>query len=253
MAKFKTEDIQNEAHTYGWELLSEKYKNLDTELEFKCPKGHNVITTYAIWRTDHRCPVCDKPELDLADRVVAKKRGSYRILALDQATKITGWALYEDERIIKYGLAKFEQGETDHRISQMEHWLTSMITIWRPDKVIMEDIQLQPSLKGTRTYDNDDGNSVVSVLTFKSLAQLQGVFANCLYNNNIEYEFVAPSVWRELNHISGKYRAEKKKSAQLKVKEWFDIDVSNDEADAICIGRYAIIQNKKKAELLTWG
>nr|DAH17909.1 MAG TPA: Protein of unknown function (DUF723) [Caudoviricetes sp.] len=59
MAKIRIEDIQSEAKGLGWELLSETYKNLDTEIQFKCPKGHEITTTYAIWRVDHKCPICD--------------------------------------------------------------------------------------------------------------------------------------------------------------------------------------------------
>ncbi|MBQ6628119.1 MAG: hypothetical protein IJH65_04805 [Methanobrevibacter sp.] len=33
-------------------------------------------------------------------------------------------------------------------------------------------------------------------------------------------------------------RSDKKKSMQLLVKKWYDVSVSNDEADAIGIGKY---------------
>ena len=251
MAKFKVEDIKTEADSLGWTLLSETYKNLDTEIEFQCPNGHHVITTYAIWRADHKCPICDKPAIQQTDRVIKKKKDCIRVLALDQATKTTGWAIFDGNTVIKFGTITFDKGEADERINQIENWLLSMLAIWRPDRVVLEDIQLQPQ-KSQRNWEHDDGNSIMNVLTYKSLAWLQGVLINCLFKNEIKYELVPPAVWREDSHITGKYRADKKKSAQLKVKEWFDLNVSNDEADAICIGKYAAAAVKRKTEMLNW-
>ena len=126
-----------------------------------------------------------------------------------------------------------------------------MINIWRPDSIILEDIQMQEK-KQNRNWENDDGDSVMNTNTFKTLAQLQGVLENLLYENDIEYSFVHTAVWRKACGINGKYRDEKKKSAQLKVKEWFNITVTNDEADAICIGYYATHKRKKNETMLEW-
>lgn len=40
--KFKIEDIKKEFENKKWQLLSEEYKNLNTELEAYCPEGHKV-------------------------------------------------------------------------------------------------------------------------------------------------------------------------------------------------------------------
>ena len=50
-----------------------------------------------------------------------------------------------------------------------------------------------------------------------------------------------------------KTKADKKKSAQLKVKEWYDVSVTNDEADAVCIGRYGANKTKVSNEIVEWG
>jgi hypothetical protein len=49
---------------------------------------------------------------------------------------------------------------------------------------------------------------------------------------------VPPGTWRNYNQIKGRSRSDQKKNAQIKVKTLFDINVTNDEADAILIGRY---------------
>ena len=56
--------------------------------------------------------------------------------------------------------------------------------------------------------------------------------------NKIEYSIVPSATWRSYCKITGKTRTDKKRSCQLKIKEWYKISVSEDEADAICIGRY---------------
>lgn len=251
MARINIEQIRNEAKELGWTLVSETYKNLDTEIEFICPKGHSVITTYAVWRARHSCPICDNPKLELSSKVVPKKKGQSRILALDQATHDTGWAIFDDNSVIKFGVINLGSGELDRRINKLKIWLANMIEIWKPDKVIMEDIQLQEKKQG-RNWENDNGDNVMNVTTFKTLAQLQGVLADYLFEKKIRYEFVHTAVWREKCGITGKYRTDKKRSAQLKVLEWFDLGVTNDEADAICIGYYGTVAEKKNVELLDW-
>ena len=44
-------------------------------------------------------------------------------------------------------------------------------------------------------------------------------------------------------------RENKKKVAQQKVANWYNINATQDEADAICLGKYAIKHNKRE----TWG
>lgn len=251
MARITIEQVRQEAEGRGWKLISETYKNLDTEIEFICPHEHRVITTYGQWRAHHSCPICDSPTMELSKKVIPKKKNSIRILSLDQATHTTGWCIFDDKSVIKYGIVE-TSGELDNRINQLKIWLANMIEVWKPDKVILEDIQLQEKKQG-RNWENDTGDNVMNVSTFKTLAQLQGVLVDYLFEKKIRYQFIHTATWRENCQISGKYRADKKKSAQLKVKEWFDIDVSNDIADAICIGYSAVTYEKKNTDLISWG
>ena len=251
MARISIEQIKNEAKELNWTLVSETYKNLDTEIEFICPQGHSVITTYGIWRAKHSCPICDNPKLELSTKTIPKKKGVTRVLALDQATHDTGWSIFDGNCVIKFGVINLGNGELDERINRLKVWLANMIVVWKPDKVILEDIQLQEKKQG-RTWENDTGDHVMNVNTFKTLAQLQGVLADYLYEQKMRYEFVHTAVWREHCGITGKYRTDKKKSAQLKVLEWFDLSVTNDEADAICIGYYGSAAEKRNTQLLDW-
>ena len=44
--------------------------------------------------------------------------------------------------------------------------------------------------------------------------------------------------WRHHCGVKGRYRTDQKRSAQMLVKQWHDILVSDDESDAICMGKY---------------
>jgi hypothetical protein len=58
------------------------------------------------------------------------------------------------------------------------------------------------------------------------------------------YSIVPSATWRAHVEIKGKTRQDKKKSAQLKVKRFYDISVTQDEADAILLGRYGAYAHK---------
>ena len=48
--------VANHLEEEGWKLISDSYKNLDTELEMICPQGHKQIQTYRQWR---KHPICE--------------------------------------------------------------------------------------------------------------------------------------------------------------------------------------------------
>ena len=58
MAKLKLEDIQLELEKNKWRLISQEYKNLDTDLEMMCPKGHKIFIPLKKWRKHNECPMC---------------------------------------------------------------------------------------------------------------------------------------------------------------------------------------------------
>lgn len=59
------------------------------------------------------------------------------------------------------------------------------------------------------------------------------------------------ATWRNYNGVKGKTRSDRKKSAQLIVKNLYDIQVSEDVADAILIGRYGTSLGAKR-EIKDW-
>ena len=252
MAKFKIEDIRNELESKGWRLLSTEYKNLDTELEMECPEGHKVFKSYKSIRKNYECPICKNNPYKNCDSItIPKKENNFRILALDQATVISGWAIFDNNELVKYGvISPNEKFDKTTRISIIRQWLVNMIDLAKPDLILFEDIQLQDFNKtfpGKKSkFDN------IGVTTFKALAELIGVLENTAYELKIPFKIVHSATWRADIGVTGRTRPDKKKSAQLLVKKWYDIQVSEDEADAICIGKYGTHNFKKEVPMVSW-
>lgn len=247
MSKFKIEDIRKECEEKNWGLLSKEYHNLDTELEMICPEGHKVYLTYRKWRAYHECPVCKKSPLKkvVEMKVIPKKAGQHRVLAIDQATGISGWAIFDGTDLIQFGTIQMTHATAVERIEAVRQWVASMIELWNPDRVAIEDIHLQK-------FEKNFGYGNESVITFKTLAHLQGVLINYFYINGIKYDIIHSAKWREFCQIKGAHRSDKKRSAQLKIKEWYDVTVNQDEADAICIGKYEVDKVFKATHLIQW-
>ena len=58
------------------------------------------------------------------------------------------------------------------------------------------------------------------------------------YDASVPYTICPTNSWRKFCGVKGKYRTDKKRSMQLLIKNWYDVSVTEDEADAIGIGKY---------------
>lgn len=234
MAKFSIEKLKEEYQKEGWLLRAEKYENLSTMMECVCPNGHTCHMTYDKWRKYKTCPTCAENNLKNTKyfEVTPKPAKVKRTLVFDQATNTSGWAVFDGESLIKYGSFTTKPLQEVDKINEMKYWFRDMVTSWRADRVVIEDIQLQ---------NFEEGNlNTIGVTTFKTLAHLQGVLIDVAYELKLPIKIAHTGVWRKYNGVKGKSRADKKKSAQLIVKDIYNREVTQDEADAICIGRYGL-------------
>lgn len=237
--------VANHLESEGWKLLSTTYKNLNTELEMMCPEGHKQLQTYGNWRKHMLCEQCmaGDPYKIKKNKVPIKKIDTQRILALDAATGVTGYAIFDDGDLVSYGTYKVDKDlSSEQRINSVKKWLQALINEIEPDFVGLENIQLQ-------TFGS--GNTF-QVETYRVLANLQGVLIDTLFEACIDHDLVYVSQWRKYCDVGdGKGRENKKKQAQDKVKLWYKQDCTQDEADAICIGKYfcSILKNSKSS----WG
>lgn len=84
MSRISIDEIKENLSADGWTLISEKYINLDSNLEYRCDKGHVVIAPWKQIRKDKICPTCMREHLKIKDfRGRKKRKGEYRVLALD--------------------------------------------------------------------------------------------------------------------------------------------------------------------------
>jgi Holliday junction resolvasome RuvABC endonuclease subunit len=234
--KIHLKDIQKQLKEIGWEVISIEYKNLDTEMTFKCPEGHTVFSSWKKLRNNIECPICKQNKYkEQKNEIIKKDKNKTRILALDQATRISGWSVYDNKELVRYGIFNTSLESEEERIEMVKMWLISMVDSWNPDFVALEDIQLQ-QLGGKQIVNSDN---VVGVKTFKVLAHLQGVLINTLIELKIPYILCPTNTWRNHCKVKGRTKTDKKKSMQIIVKKTFDISVTNDESDAIGIGKYA--------------
>jgi Holliday junction resolvasome RuvABC endonuclease subunit len=64
-----------------------------------------------------------------------------RVLARDAATGITGYAIYDDKKLVDYGtFSTDELMDSTSRINEVKHWLLDMINYTKPDAIGIENI-----------------------------------------------------------------------------------------------------------------
>lgn len=242
MARLNLEDIQQEVNATAWHLCSVDYVNLDTEMEFDCPEKHKVFTTLKKWRRKPFCPVCEEnlEKKEIRDNIPRKEKGVIRVLALDDSTSTTGWCVFDDSVLVGFGKISMNNQDVIKRMSGMRQWMLSAIHNWKPDVVGVEDIQLQKGPNG-------------NVSVFKVLAQLQGVLLVTLAEEKMDAVIVHTATWRSHCNFTTRTRADQKREAQKLVYGWYGEEVTQDEADAICMGRYLADKYIKNNFLLSWG
>ena len=157
-----------------------------------------------------------------------------KILCLDQATKTSGYSVFENKKLITYGILQANENEKNpiERMKQMQDRINELIDKIKPSFIVFEDIQFQ------QNYG-----------TFKQLAQLQGILMAKLFKLDIGFQIIEPSAWKSFCGIKGRKREEQKKNTQAFVKSIYKVSVSEDEADAIGIGFWAINNIKVKLKL----
>ena len=161
-----------------------------------------------------------------------------RLLALDQASRVTGVAIFDDDKLVKYGTFEIKSNqELGKRLTQFLENLDKLYAAYHFDAVAYEDIQLQM------------GN----VETYKKLAYIQAIILFWCEKHETNLYCLSPSHWRKILKDKygmswGRKRVEQKQTAIDFIQEHYKKEVDSDTADAICIGCAANIEiNKNKS------
>lgn len=115
------------------------------------------------------------------------------------------------------------EGEFIDRVIELKNWMLEKIEEYDEEyiEVALEEIQEQSNVQ-----------------TFKMLAMVQAILLVALREKGIKFHLVYSSQWKSLLGIKGKGRTEQKRNAQAYVMNCYGKKVTQDEADAICIGEY---------------
>lgn len=143
-----------------------------------------------------------------------------KILSLDQSTSKTGFAIFEDNKLIEYGVIRPSKKINDNNMISVFLKIVKKVEEEKPDIVLIEDVYL----KQGKTFN---------IQTHKTLSNLQGMLISYFILNQIEYQIIHPSTWK--NKVVGKKKVSKEETQSF-LNEKYEIIFKEDEADAICIG-----------------
>lgn len=234
MSKLSHDQIADEVAKKDFTLVNDNgYININSRIVVKCKNNHLIETCLSdVRKVSFCCPICDR-NLDFVNpAALPAKNGAYRIVAFDQATENFGVSVFDNGNLVYYKLFVFS-GSMNTRLCKIDQFVRDVvIKKWEPDFIVMEDIQ----------YQN-------GIMTYKILAMLLGVVQTACTVASMPFECVSPNVWRKYAGTCGKNRQEEKKLSVALVKEKYGINVSDDVAEAILIGRYGTTMHKPKVEM----
>lgn len=150
-----------------------------------------------------------------------------RLLALDQSSRITGYAIFIDGKVETYGKIDLKDEDIGVRLNILRDRLAQLIMDYDIDEIAFEDIYM-------------DGQKVNNVSTFKILAEVFGVCYELFTDMGIKNTAVLAGTWKSTLGIKGKTRPEQKRNAQQWVIEHYGVKPSQDECDALCIGAHIL-------------
>lgn len=157
-----------------------------------------------------------------------------KYLSLDQALKVTGIAVFENKKLKNYKIFSLDSSlPIEQRLGNYWKELNELKNQFEPDFIFFEDIQ------------NQQNNE-----TYKKLAYVQAATILWCYFNDIKFSILAPSHWRKIlkekyNISFGRKRQEQKEAAIKFILDTFEIEVSSDAADAICLGLAGILEKEQ--------
>ena len=104
-----------------------------------------------------------------------------KTLSLDMSTRKTGWALYEDKKLMSYGLIESSKENMFERLKEMYLEIQELIKKYKVQNIICEDVPVS-------MHSN--------LQTGKDLCVLQGCILALAFIYDLHYEFLKPTVWR---------------------------------------------------------
>ena len=146
------------------------------------------------------------------------------VVSMDQSTRCSGYAVFENGQYVESGVIDMNKSklETDARSFEMAKALWKVIKKYKPEHLVLEDVQNQTNAK-----------------TMIILARLAGMIIGYAEAHHVKVHILQPSKWRAaLQYSQGSKvkRGELKKQSLDYVKKNLGLNIPEDQAEAICQG-----------------
>lgn len=172
------------------------------------------------------------------------------VLALDLASKQSGWAVFNGKDLINYGIIKPRPLtlQARQRLPQIADELERLIEEYGIKEVILE----QPA-GGKEDNRGPDNNW----LTMSVLFLTQGAICYILERRKVKYSFISPSTWQNRLGINKRDRQGRKEGAKNYAVQHYGLadNLEQDIYDAICLfdcNEWLKVNSRPKEEDLQW-
>jgi len=145
------------------------------------------------------------------------------ILSIDSSTTATGYCVRDKDKIVEFGVIKPNKTfSTTEKIIYIEKALKALWHKYKPIYIIIEEMNVCRNMQTMR--------KLIGLIEHLDIefTKLEALVIR-----------VTPSSWRK-GKIKGKTRQELKEASKKYVKEHYDLDASDDEADAIIISEFKV-------------
>lgn len=153
-----------------------------------------------------------------------------KILAIDLASRLSGWAFFEDKKLISYGLIKPRPQSltAEQRLQIIEEEVERLLDKYKPKVVVLEN-----PAGGAEDKKGPTANWTTMAVLFMT----HGVVRNILEKRKIKYEIVSPSVWSNRLSIFKRDRSGRKAGAKAYAIEHYGLSDKEEQDiyDAVCL------------------
>lgn len=146
------------------------------------------------------------------------------IAGIDASTNKTGIAIFTDGKYFEHTLIDLHKiKDSTERIPKMMMAICEYLDEFVVDKIIMEESMMTNNIS-----------------TVKMLSNIAGAVMYYAANNGIEFEFALPTHWRKKIGLSQSSKIKRdvlKAEAILAVKQEYNMELTDDEAESLLIAR----------------
>ena len=114
-----------------------------------------------------------------------------RLLALDQASRTSGWSVFIDGKLEDWGHFTVDDDDIGERLHKIREFVAKKVADYGIDEIAFEDIQMQNNVQN-------------NVQTFKVLAEVFGIIYEFATAMEIPNTAVLAGTWKSMLGIKGR-------------------------------------------------